>query len=247
MIQQITEVCIDKSPIHLPYLSSHPKYKALVPLVGLETGSVRMAKQIMPSKGVPFPIEEWPSVLVRGLEVMNKHNWFPGDDAHHRQPGRDGRGRQGHDRPDLRSRAARPVRVLHPVDLHAAPRHANGEQERRLADPRADAAPVAADDEVLEDESASRSGELVGADRVARRRARTLGVEATQAQWPGLHVADVHVCECPARKADGQDGENPSRSSAETSRRERNCWRRSSLTSTSSCVQTRETCPSLPA
>ncbi len=77
MIQQITEVCIDKSPIHLPYLSSHPKHKALVPLVGLETGSVRMAKQIMPSKGVPFPIDEWPSVLVRGLEVMNKNNWFP--------------------------------------------------------------------------------------------------------------------------------------------------------------------------
>jgi hypothetical protein len=36
-----------------------------------------MAKQIMPSKGVPFPIDEWPSVLVRGLEVMNKNNWFP--------------------------------------------------------------------------------------------------------------------------------------------------------------------------
>jgi Radical SAM superfamily len=77
MIQQITEVCIDKSPIHLPMLSTHPKHKALVPLVGLETGSVRMAKQIMPSKGVPFPIEEWQSVFIRGLEVMNKNNWFP--------------------------------------------------------------------------------------------------------------------------------------------------------------------------
>jgi radical SAM superfamily enzyme YgiQ (UPF0313 family) len=77
MIQQITEVCIDKSPIHLPLLSTHPKHKALVPLVGLETGSVRMAKQIMPSKGVPFPIEEWQSVFIRGLEVMNKNNWFP--------------------------------------------------------------------------------------------------------------------------------------------------------------------------
>ena len=77
MIEQITRVCIDKSPIHLPYLSTHPKSKALVPLVGLETGSVRMAKQIMPSKGVPFPIDEWPSVFIRGLEVMNKHNWFP--------------------------------------------------------------------------------------------------------------------------------------------------------------------------
>lgn len=77
MIEQITDVCIDKSPIHLPLLSTHPKHKALVPLVGLETGSVRMAKQIMPSKGVPFPIEEWQSVFIRGLEVMNKNNWFP--------------------------------------------------------------------------------------------------------------------------------------------------------------------------
>lgn len=77
MIQQITEVCIDKSPIHLPLLSTHPKKKALVPLVGLETGSVNMAKQIMPSKGVPFPIDEWQSVFIRGLEVMNKNNWFP--------------------------------------------------------------------------------------------------------------------------------------------------------------------------
>ena len=76
-IEQITEACIDKSPIHLPLLSTHPKKKALVPLVGLETGSVRMAKQVMPSKGVPFPIEEWQSVFIRGLEVMNKHNWFP--------------------------------------------------------------------------------------------------------------------------------------------------------------------------
>jgi len=77
MIKQITDVCIDKSPIHLPLLSTHPKKKALVPLVGLETGSVRMAKQIMPSKGVPFPIDEWQSVFIRGLEVMNQNNWFP--------------------------------------------------------------------------------------------------------------------------------------------------------------------------
>jgi len=77
MIEQLTNTIIDKSPIHIPLLSSHPKKKALVPLIGLETGSIRMAKQIMPSKGVPFPIDEWQSVIVRGLEILNKHNWFP--------------------------------------------------------------------------------------------------------------------------------------------------------------------------
>ena len=48
-----------------------------MPLIGLETGSVRMAKKVMPSKGVPFPIEDWPSVVLRELEILNHHNWFP--------------------------------------------------------------------------------------------------------------------------------------------------------------------------
>jgi hypothetical protein len=77
LIEKLTDLMIDKSPIHLPLLSKHPKKKALTPLIGLETGSVRMAKMIMPGKGVPFPIDEWPSVVVNGLEVLNKHNWFP--------------------------------------------------------------------------------------------------------------------------------------------------------------------------
>jgi hypothetical protein len=58
-------------------LSTHSDKKILVPLIGLETGSVRLAKQIMPSKGVPFPIDDWPSVIVRGLETLNANNWFP--------------------------------------------------------------------------------------------------------------------------------------------------------------------------
>src|SRR6478672_4633815 len=77
LIRQLSERLLDKSPIHVPYLSNHLRHKALVPLIGLETGSVRLAKRIMPSKGVPFPIEEWPSVIVRGLEVLNANNWFP--------------------------------------------------------------------------------------------------------------------------------------------------------------------------
>jgi len=77
LIQKISETVLDKSPLHLRTVSSHPKKKALCPLIGMETGSVAMAKKIMPSKGVPFPIEEWQSVLIRGLEVANRNNWFP--------------------------------------------------------------------------------------------------------------------------------------------------------------------------
>ena len=77
LIDRLTKICIDKSPIKIPLLSTHPEKRAIVPLIGLETGSVRMAKQIMPSKGVPFPIDEWPSVFIRGLEILNRNNWFP--------------------------------------------------------------------------------------------------------------------------------------------------------------------------
>lgn len=77
LIKQLSDLLLPKSPIHFPYLSSHPQKKALAPLIGLETGSVRMAKQIMPSKGVPFHIDDWPSVVLEGLRVLNKNNWFP--------------------------------------------------------------------------------------------------------------------------------------------------------------------------
>ena len=77
LIRQLSEILLPKSPIHLPRLSTHPQKKALVPLIGLETGSVRMARQIMPSKGVPFSIDEWPSIVLEGLRVANQNNWFP--------------------------------------------------------------------------------------------------------------------------------------------------------------------------
>jgi radical SAM superfamily enzyme YgiQ (UPF0313 family) len=77
LIKKLSDILLPKSPIHFPYLSTHPQKKALTPLIGLETGSVRMAKMIMPSKGVPFPIEDWPSVVIQGLSVLNANNWFP--------------------------------------------------------------------------------------------------------------------------------------------------------------------------
>ena len=77
LIKQLTDILLPKSPIHLKRLSSHPEGKAIVPLIGMETGSARMAKQVMPSKGVPFDISDWQSVMVRGLEILNANNWFP--------------------------------------------------------------------------------------------------------------------------------------------------------------------------
>ena len=101
LIEKLSDLLLEKSPIHLPVLSTHPRRKALVPLIGLETGSVRMAKQIMPSKGVPFPIEEWPSVVVQGLKTLNDNNWFPAMTLIVGNPGRNRRGLPRNARSDL--------------------------------------------------------------------------------------------------------------------------------------------------
>jgi len=77
LIEKLSEMLLPKSPIHLPYLSNHPQKKALSPLIGLETGSVSLARKIMPSKGIPFSVEDWPSVVLEGLRILNQNNWFP--------------------------------------------------------------------------------------------------------------------------------------------------------------------------
>jgi len=77
LIADLSAVMLDKSPVKVPRVSSHPEGRILSPLIGLETGSVRMAKQIMPGKSAPFPIEEWPSVVIQGLTILNRNNWFP--------------------------------------------------------------------------------------------------------------------------------------------------------------------------
>ncbi|MBP1610108.1 MAG: Radical domain protein [Acidobacteria bacterium] len=77
LIRGLSEILLNKSPIHVPMFSTHPQKKILCPLIGLETGSVPLAKKIMPSKAAPFPIEEWPSVFIQGLTVMNRNNWVP--------------------------------------------------------------------------------------------------------------------------------------------------------------------------
>jgi radical SAM superfamily enzyme YgiQ (UPF0313 family) len=76
LIKQLSAKILDKSPVRIS-LSTHPEKRALSPLIGFETGSVRMGKNIMPSKAVPFSIEDWPSVILEGLRVANENNWFP--------------------------------------------------------------------------------------------------------------------------------------------------------------------------
>lgn len=57
--------------------STHPDRRYAMMFVGLETGSVRLFKQFMKGKSYPFRPEQWPDVVMKGIEIMNRANWFP--------------------------------------------------------------------------------------------------------------------------------------------------------------------------
>ena len=57
--------------------STHPDHRYATMSVGLETGSVRLFKQFMKAKSYPFRPEQWPDVVLKGMEIMNRANWFP--------------------------------------------------------------------------------------------------------------------------------------------------------------------------
>jgi radical SAM superfamily enzyme YgiQ (UPF0313 family) len=77
LIAELSAMLLDRSPIRLKAVSTHPEHRALAPLIGIETGSVRIARQIMAGKALPFDIKHWPHVVLNGLEILNRNNWFP--------------------------------------------------------------------------------------------------------------------------------------------------------------------------
>lgn len=57
--------------------SSRPDKRYAMAFIGLETASPRLFAQFMPGKGYPYRPEQWPDVILKGMEILNKHDWFP--------------------------------------------------------------------------------------------------------------------------------------------------------------------------
>ena len=45
--------------------------------VGIETGSVRLAKKIMPAKAAPYPAEQWPDIVEEAFSILAENNIIP--------------------------------------------------------------------------------------------------------------------------------------------------------------------------
>ena len=76
VVEALSPVCVDKS-IHTHPASTHPDKKYASLFVGLETGSARLFNQFMKGKAYPYKAEQWHDVVLKGMDIMNKHNWFP--------------------------------------------------------------------------------------------------------------------------------------------------------------------------
>lgn len=76
LIEELSPVAVGKS-VNKHQASTHPEKKYANLFIGLETGSVRLFKQFMKGKGYPYRPEQWPDVILKGMEILNKNNWFP--------------------------------------------------------------------------------------------------------------------------------------------------------------------------
>jgi radical SAM superfamily enzyme YgiQ (UPF0313 family) len=70
------QIAVDKSVNQHPD-STHPDKRYAMMFVGLETGSVRLFREFMKGKCYPYRPEQWPDVILKGMQTLNRHNWFP--------------------------------------------------------------------------------------------------------------------------------------------------------------------------
>ena len=76
VIEELSPYAVDFST-HTHPASTHRDKKYASLFVGLETGSPRLFNQFMKGKAYPYKAEQWHDVVLKGMDIMNRHNWFP--------------------------------------------------------------------------------------------------------------------------------------------------------------------------
>ena len=76
VVEALSHIAVDRS-IHRHPASTHPENRYASLFIGLETGSPRLFNQYMKGKAYPYKAEQWQDVVLKGMEIMNRHNWFP--------------------------------------------------------------------------------------------------------------------------------------------------------------------------
>ncbi|HUQ94545.1 MAG TPA: radical SAM protein [Bryobacteraceae bacterium] len=76
LIKELSRILLRKSILRNP-ASTDPDKTFVSPLIGIETGSARLAAMTMSGKSLPFDVSDWQDIVVEGIEILNRNNWFP--------------------------------------------------------------------------------------------------------------------------------------------------------------------------
>lgn len=76
IIERLTPLLVPYSHVHHPQ-STDPNNCVADPIIGLETGSARLFNTYMKGKAYPYKAHQWRDVVLKGMEILNRHNWFP--------------------------------------------------------------------------------------------------------------------------------------------------------------------------
>src|SRR3989475_10036704 len=76
IIERLTPLIVPFSHVQHQQ-STDPDQRMTDPIIGLETGSSRLFEIFMKGKAYPYKAHQWRDVVLKGMETLNKHNWFP--------------------------------------------------------------------------------------------------------------------------------------------------------------------------
>ncbi|MEW5761511.1 MAG: radical SAM protein, partial [Candidatus Thermoplasmatota archaeon] len=71
MIEDITPILLDRTKRML----NGKKYVTIE--MGIETGSIRIMKEHMKGKALPFKVELWHDIICQALGILNDNSWYP--------------------------------------------------------------------------------------------------------------------------------------------------------------------------
>ena len=76
VIERLTPLVVPYSHLHHDD-STDPNKCIADPIIGLETGSPRLFDTYMKGKAYPYKAHQWRDVVLKGMEILNRHNWYP--------------------------------------------------------------------------------------------------------------------------------------------------------------------------
>jgi radical SAM superfamily enzyme YgiQ (UPF0313 family) len=76
IVERLTPYIVPFSHVHHPDSTDANKCVA-DPIIGLETGSPRIFNTFMKGKAYPYKAHQWRDVVLKGMEILNRNNWYP--------------------------------------------------------------------------------------------------------------------------------------------------------------------------